>query len=143
MEQQGDKNANAQPLTDKQIAGEMLGFIAGPCIESMTKENTQLSAAIALVDDAISLGGIGDYMTVRTVIDILTDSNEVDKLIGGCNPSSKFHKNHFVVHELADSLIHLRDEGLVEDRDMLVQALNAMIARRRENRILLGEDSDI
>lgn len=140
MEQQDDKNADTQPLTDAQIEEKMREDIIGPCIKFLTAENSRLVATMELIDDAILFGGIDDYMTVGTTINILTDAREVEKLIG-CNPKSKFHKNRPLVHLFVESLLDFRDEKrLITNQDTLVKAFNAMTAQRRQNLLFVGQD---
>ncbi len=140
MEQQGGQSS--QPLTNQQIAGEMIGLIAGPCIDSITKENVRLAADLKLIDDALTHHGVDGYMSVRSVVNALTDEKEVEKLICGVPLASHFYNNRSTVKKLVAGLSRWTAEQLFSPQDSMTKAFNILAQRREENLILLGEDPD-
>jgi hypothetical protein len=63
-------------------------------------------------------------MSVRSVINILTDQNEVDALIETVRPESKFHLNPKGVRDLVACLIYWRARGFIANADQMVRVFN-------------------
>jgi hypothetical protein len=141
MEQQGGKSSS-KPLTDEQIAMEMLEKVAVYCIDSIALENEQIVADLAIIDAAIVSHGIDSWMSVWSVINILTDKTEIDKFINEVPPTSRFHRNTSAVQALVAALERWIKEELIGNQDSVVKAFNILTERRQQNLVMLGEDPE-
>jgi hypothetical protein len=90
------------------------------------EENERLKRHLALIDDALQFYAVDSWMSVRSVVNILTDKNEVDKLIETVRPESKFHQNPKGVLDLVVGLSYWRARGFFKDADQVVTAFNIL-----------------
>ena len=141
MGQPEEKSSN-RPLTDEQIADEMLEQIGAYCIDSVALENEQLALDLARIDDALTSHGIDDWMSVWSIINVLTEKTEIDKLVNEVPPTSRFYKKYEEVDSLVGSLELWMEEGLISSQDSMVKVFNILTTRRKENSIMLGTADD-
>jgi hypothetical protein len=132
MEPEGGKSSD-RPLTDEQIAQQVINEIAVFCATSITVENESLGVDIAIIGAALDSRGIDNWMSVRSVINILEDQNEIDKFINGVPPTSKFHKNSVAVATLVRAFKRWLKEGIIAREDSMVKTFNILTERLEQN----------
>ncbi len=140
MEQQSGKSSPQQQPVKSAAAQDMDREIIAHAIETLGAENGKLDDDLALIDDAITSKGIDNWMSVGSVINVLTDKTEIDKLIESVPPTSKFHKDslgYVAVKNLVSCLEYWRTEQLVSNQDSVVKVFNILTERRQENLSLL------
>ena len=119
--------AQIPPLvqSDGAIMGELKAFTT-ECVRSRFIQNELLKTDLALIDDALRFYAVRNWMSVRSVINDLTDKNEIDDLIETVNPESRFHQNRNAVHNLVACLGFWRAAGYFAEADQMVTAFNLL-----------------
>ncbi len=141
MDQQGKKAGkehSVHELTNEQIAEEMIAEISVKSFESMSEENARLTVDLKFIQTIIDSRELDNWMSVWSIINILTDKTEVDKLINEVPTTNPFHRNYSAVHLLVDGLNYWLGTGMISNQDSLLHAFNILGDRLAENLFMIG-----
>jgi hypothetical protein len=122
----------AREKMDRQIAKAIKKL--GPfCVTAIKGENIRLVFDLELIDDAITFHAIDGWMSVWSVINLLTDKNEIDAVIEEVEPKSKFHKNPAIVRKFVDGLLYWKAEGFILNQDSMAKVFDVLHERMTDN----------
>lgn len=133
MEKKQVKISAHMITAERQLAQELNGLTAS-CATIVTEENKKLIYHLLLIDEAIASCTLDKWMTVWSVLNNLTDGNEVKKMTDYSNPTSRFHKNMAAVNSLTEGLYYWLKEEVILNQDTLIKVSTTLTERLVENK---------
>lgn len=120
--------ARTPPLTQSDLVMiKELKRLTAECVGWRIGQNNMLKTDLELIDDALRFHAVEGWMSVRSVINNLTDKNEIDDLIETVNPESSFHGNRNAVDNLVGCLTFWgRTMGFFAEADQMVTVFNLL-----------------
>ena len=125
--------------TEDVSIGLEIGRLASKDCKVISKENERLHAHLYLLEAAISCGKIECRIPLRSMLETLTDRDEVTLLINSVNPGSPFYKSSPQVMQLVAVCNYWIQEKIILPGNSINELLTELTERKAVNNLIIKQ----
>ncbi len=143
MSQEGERFKQELSGLDSPKATEQLKEINRTGGVGVEVENLRLNVIMNEISDLIDKCGVSDYVPLRSILEDLTDANEVSTVTTGSTASSLFYQRPERVANFVAKMNGLLDEEIIAPAMSLTKIYNTLGEERTENQKIIDHSKTL